>query len=223
MESYFFTLATYGSRLPGDARGTLSRKGEFIVANPRLHEVMEELSSPAVYLDFGTRAILFDAIISYGRDVKIVVDAVNVRTEHLHMLLTPLFPTTPEYCVHAFKRKMTNVLRNLRNYSTVPRYWARSYYCATLTSYKAWYNRLCYTLYDQGDNSYVNLTKFARRLRGELNERTLREGFVPSGIHAYRKRTLRKESDNVVYEQLFVDEPPTTRSTCREAAPDRPV
>lgn len=213
----FLTFCTYGSRLHGDPRGSNSRKEEvgYIPPTPALERYQSSLlSSPVVTLDWSTRALMLDEIISYGYDVGVVIDGVNVRTQHIHIVGFPLKPITQQAFVYGLKKRLTDLANDIPSLANNTKLWARHYCSATLQAYSEWYFRVRYTLFRQGNNSYFRSTNFARRKElifdqnGEPTNTSLSNAFIPGRVIALRKRAFGSaiESDRRTDVVEFEDE-----------------
>ena len=87
---YFLTWTTYGTWLPGDERGRV-KKSQFGVQepDPRIRAVASDnMSEPAVILTPKQRVIVDGVIVDHRRIRRWVLHARNVRTNHVHVVLT---------------------------------------------------------------------------------------------------------------------------------------
>ncbi len=101
--AYHLTWTTYGSWLPGDERGWVGRAGDGIQAPEGLwHEQAEhELKSSPVLLNEAERAIVRETITAHCVIRRWSLNAINVRTNHVHLVVTAALP--PEQVMTQFK------------------------------------------------------------------------------------------------------------------------
>lgn len=87
--AYLLTWTTYGSWLPGDARGWVEKPGQFRVPDKEREEAARKrMTEPAVTLDIDQRRIVEDTIAAHGRIRGWRLHAVSARTEHVHVVVT---------------------------------------------------------------------------------------------------------------------------------------
>ena len=163
---HFFTVGTYGSHLHGDERGSVMRSkgGIRLGYNPDLLQSMvSELISDPVSLNYFERAQLLDSIIELGFQERFVIDAVNVRTEHFHLLVFPLEPIDRPEIIRKVKIRLSETMRNAPGFRQFARLWERKYHVITTGAFPVWYRLFRYALCDQGSNYYFKFTDFAMR------------------------------------------------------------
>jgi hypothetical protein len=86
---YLLTWTTYGSWLPGDARGWVSKPGQFRAPDKgREVAARQRMTEPAVTLDIDQRQIVEDTIAAHCRIRGWHLHVVNARTEHVHVVVT---------------------------------------------------------------------------------------------------------------------------------------
>ena len=113
---YFITFSTYGTRLHGDPRGSIDRKGHNIPGTPMVpadpalvKRGTSRLKQPPVTFNNSQRTSIDYTIkqaIAYN---NWVLHALNVRTEHVHVVLTA--SKLPEAIMNSLKAWCTRRMR----------------------------------------------------------------------------------------------------------------
>ena len=104
--AYLISFRTYGTWLHGDERGAMSRKQNKygtprIAPNPRLKEAeMKQLKHPPVKLEARHRPVVEKAIREVCTNRGYILRAINVRSNHVHAVVSAL--TKPEPILQAF-------------------------------------------------------------------------------------------------------------------------
>jgi REP element-mobilizing transposase RayT len=115
--AYFLTWTCYGTRLHGDARGTVDRwhntYGESgLKTNHRLRESIDQrLAHPPYHLDAYERTIVEDVIRAHVSHRRWRLHALNVRTTHVHIVVSA-GKYTPELAMEQLKGWGTRRLRD---------------------------------------------------------------------------------------------------------------
>ncbi|MGB7200699.1 MAG: transposase [Pyrinomonadaceae bacterium] len=118
--AYFITFRTYGSWLHGDERGSVNRHHNRygtskIQPEPKWHEKnTKRLLSEPVVLNARQRACVKRAIKETCRVRRWSILALNIRTNHVHVVVTAL-GKPPGIVLNAFKANSTRLMRE-RNY-----------------------------------------------------------------------------------------------------------
>jgi REP element-mobilizing transposase RayT len=91
--AYFLTWTTYGTWLPGDARGWVNRRrrdGQVVEApSPALESFARDLMSETpVILDPPMRGIADEAIRQACHEFRWTIRALEVRSNHVHIVVT---------------------------------------------------------------------------------------------------------------------------------------
>lgn len=114
--AYFLTWTTYGTRLHGDIRGSVGalnrQRGQPAIApDPQLEAAERQLMrQPEYIMDDKARSVVDRAIRDHAEIRRWRIHAVNVRTNHVHILVTcPEY--TPETVMAQFKGWGTRRLR----------------------------------------------------------------------------------------------------------------
>ncbi|MGE0600233.1 MAG: transposase [Dehalococcoidia bacterium] len=127
--AYFITFTTYGSRLHGDARGSVdewhNRYGEPPMERRPGLEAYERgrLKSAPVTLDASMRGAVEDAIRERCQFMEWSLVALNVRTNHVHVVVFATEP--PERVMTSFKARSTTTMRQRGLIGTESRVWTR--------------------------------------------------------------------------------------------------
>jgi REP element-mobilizing transposase RayT len=88
--AYFITWTTYGTWLPGDARGWIkSREWGTKPPDPELeNQARAQMAEPAVVLTPDQRKLVEQTISDHCRIRRWILHAVNARTNHVHVVVT---------------------------------------------------------------------------------------------------------------------------------------
>ncbi len=208
---YFFTFGTYGRWLHGSEKGSHSHKKGRLAPNANLESSMRsELQSEPKTFNLYVLAWLFDEIFHYCLQHGLIIDALNVRTNHIHLVIATNRNLTRWSIIAGLKQYLS---RRLHETGYVPpefRVWERRYSCTSITNYPSWYRATQYTLFEQDSNYYMIQTAFARQNRlpfehGEPLESALRNAFVSRSIHSFRK-TILQSLDTLDPEEICHDE-----------------
>lgn len=155
--AYFLTFGTYGSRLHGDSRGTVSR-GANTMGTPHLRRddlrrSYEErlMTSTRFLLDRRGRRAIEAAVAETCRIRGWAILALHVRMTHIHLVVAAP-GVSPETALQALKANATRVLRSQQLVGESDRVWARH----GSTRY-LWHDRdvdaaINYTMTQQGDD-----------------------------------------------------------------------
>ena len=109
--AYFLTWTTYGSWLSGDERGWVDRPGKFREPDrDRQNTARQLMTEPALTLDWDQRQIVEATIVKHCRIRNWQLHAVNVRTQHVHVVVTA--PNrNPDEVMDQFKAWCTRKLK----------------------------------------------------------------------------------------------------------------
>ncbi len=114
--TYFLTFTTYGTRLPGDDRGsTDSRQNTYTMPrespNQGLHHVMKQpMTGPPVVLSQRERALAHETIRALSKRRNWFVHALNIRTNHLRAVVWSDEP--PLQVIQSMKAWVTRAFRD---------------------------------------------------------------------------------------------------------------
>ncbi len=121
--AYFLTWTTYGTRLHGDPRGTVDRDHNrrhtpVLSHSPeRMTDAASRLKHPPVVLGNHARQIVNRAIRDHADIRKWRLIALEVRSNHVHVVVTCPSAMSPEEAMAQFKAWGT---RHLRSMELVP-------------------------------------------------------------------------------------------------------
>ncbi|MBX3402655.1 MAG: transposase [Phycisphaeraceae bacterium] len=127
--AYFITFRTYGSWLHGDSRGSVDRRHNQF-DSPMIPQSKalaasdgDQLAHLAVVLTPPQREIVTAAIIGVCEHKKWRLLAVNVRTNHVHTVVSAV--QRPEFVMNAFKAWATRRLLEAAEFEKGTRVWSR--------------------------------------------------------------------------------------------------
>jgi len=164
---YFLTLSTYGSHLLGDPRGSCRWNGDNVAPNRPLHKYMtRNLKEPIVEFSSKERAFLHDRFLERARQSEWVVDALNVRTRHVHIVLFTPRGEPKSDVMRKLKESGTRALyrKGFRQKGTPV--WTKMNVCASVWNVVFWRRAVDYTLYKQGANAYLRESEFGQNWIG---------------------------------------------------------
>jgi hypothetical protein len=131
MVGIFITWCTYGSWLPGDARGWRARRGGQQPPNPALEShCRQKLKTEAVILRPHDRLTIEDACREHSKVRGWHLFAVNARTQHVHLVVAAY--VKPQVARDQFKANCTRRLRIQPNPLILDRTWAKGGDCEVL-------------------------------------------------------------------------------------------
>ena len=206
--AFFLTFRTYGTWLHGDRRGSNSRIHRTRIApNDAWNDLMRgNLVAPEIVFTPDERAVLFDAILEFGLCGRydVFIDAANVRSNHVHVLVTPRRPTTPEQLVNVLKGYLSGIVKTFPRFRDYRSVWARRFSGKVIFNANSWRNIAYYILLRQeGGNAYLQSTRFVRRKGipidddGEPNARALFLAFVNDRVMYFRRNQLARSEEDV--------------------------
>lgn len=154
--AYLITVRTYGTWLHGDDRFSVDRHGFNVYGRPRrsananLKRTMQEnMCGRPVVLNDSQRATVKQAVNEVCENRGYHLWAVNVRTNHLHTVVSA--QSKPEPIADAFKSYSTRKLRKANLVPREVRVWARGRSRRYLWKPKHVNRAIDYVLYGQGD------------------------------------------------------------------------
>lgn len=111
--AFFLTWTTYGSWLPGDERGWVEKRGNFMAADPaRELQAAERMHEPELPLDPEQRELVEKTVADHCRRRGWYLHAVNCRTQHVHVVVTAP-QGDPKVVLDQFKAWCTRRLKEL--------------------------------------------------------------------------------------------------------------
>jgi len=150
--AYLITFRTYGTWLHGDERGSVDRFHN-VYGTPRLPPNRQRkkyerslLAGPAVRLGSRRRAAVEKAIRETCRIRKWQLWAFNIRTNHIHSVVSAKWEV-----LNALKANATRVLREDGLWRSKHTPWVRRGSKRRLWTEQDLFNAIDYVLYDQGE------------------------------------------------------------------------
>ena len=129
----FITWTTYGTWLPGDARGWRQRRHGIQIPQPHLEEwSRKQMKGQTVSLRPHDRHTVEDACREHCQIRGWHILAVNARTNHIHIVLTA--DAKPQKVRDQLKANCTRRLRSQADPLIVERTWTRGGDCEILDS-----------------------------------------------------------------------------------------
>jgi REP element-mobilizing transposase RayT len=157
--AFLITFRCYGTWLHGDKRGSIDRRTfnrygtPDMPRNTKLAEDEKlELRHAAITLDESQRVVVEDAIRAVCEHRKYDLFAVNVRTNHVHSVVTA--SCKPEHVMDAFKAYATRRLREAGLLDANIRPWARHGSTPYLWTEEAVKRAIVYVINGQGDDPF---------------------------------------------------------------------
>ena len=161
--AYLITFRCYGTWLHGDARGSYRRSHGVISGVSRIpirlglrKAETTQLKHPPVALNPKQRAIVEKAVREVCLHRKYRLRAINVRTNHVHTVVSAL--REPEPILDAFKSYATRALRQAGLMSARVKPWARHGSTIYLWKERDVDKTVEYVLLGQGDLSAFDLS-----------------------------------------------------------------
>lgn len=154
--AYLITIRTFGTWLHGDERNSVDRHGKnifgtsYIQPDKKLVEIMknETKQPPTIFNDI-QRATVETAIKDLCNDRNYFLRAINVRTNHIHAVVTAQMK--PERIADAFKAFATKKLREENLFSSEIKIWSRGRSRRYLWKPRHVVLAIDYVLFGQGD------------------------------------------------------------------------
>ncbi len=124
VKCYFITWVTYGTWLPGDARGWRKRGYGYQIPSPQLEEwCRKKMRGEAVLLELHDRSVVEEACRKHCEHRGWTLIAVAARTNHVHVIV--ISDTVPDITRNQLKANCTSELRRQAQPLNVSRTWAR--------------------------------------------------------------------------------------------------
>ncbi len=158
--AYLITFRCYGTWLHGDERGSIDRRNynrygtPDMPANPKvLNDENAELKHRALLLSNAQRQVVELAIREVCDYRDYVLHAVNVRTNHVHSVVSA--PCNPEHVMDSFKSYATRKLREAGLLDRNIKPWARHGSTPYLWTEDDVRRAIDYVLNGQGEEPFV--------------------------------------------------------------------
>ncbi|MBQ9812366.1 MAG: transposase [Thermoguttaceae bacterium] len=156
---WFVTFSTFGSWLPGDERGSHRWNGDAIKPNRALQSFVQigMRREPVRLINASERQCAFQAIVESCKKRGWSLGALNVRTEHVHMLVYTELEEESETIAQAVKSKATQRLRRyFERFKADEPVWSRGYDSLKVENLDMWRETVKYTLLKQESNDYLS-------------------------------------------------------------------
>ena len=196
---YGFTFSTYGTRLLGDERGATRWDGTRFSRNDPLKEYMEDnLNDQAFVMSFKQRAVAHDAIFDAAYRRRFYIDALNVRTTHVHLVVCSFDGLSGAEIIRFVKNDVRRALEPSVNRERIERIWTKGFAQSIIHDVGSWRWRVQYALFRQGPNDYMTRTRFAKRagLVDPNNPTALRAAFHVEKNALYRMRLFEQMNES---------------------------
>ncbi|MFN0138938.1 MAG: transposase [Pyrinomonadaceae bacterium] len=121
--AYFITFRTYGTWLHGDERGSVNRHhNRYGTSKIRPEQKWRKINSTRllgepITLNSKQRACVRNAILETCRIREWTIMALNIRTNHVHVVVTAL-GKPPGIVLNAFKANSTRLMRDRKYWSS---------------------------------------------------------------------------------------------------------
>jgi REP element-mobilizing transposase RayT len=155
--AYFITFTTYGTRLPGDQRGSVDRTHNqygmpWLPPDARRENTVRGRMSQGPYsLDEARRAVVRDAIVEECRFRQWNLLALHVRTNHVHLVVATAADRTPEFILRSCKAHASQCLTRAGFENAERKRWTTHGSTRYLWEIEAVQDEIRYTLEQQGD------------------------------------------------------------------------
>ncbi|MCB9932328.1 MAG: transposase [Planctomycetes bacterium] len=148
--AWHLTFTTRGTWLHGDERRSVSRNPSVrLPPDPFLHEYMKgKLKHPPVTLDASSRKIVREAIEGYCRFKNWPVLALNVRSNHVHVVIKAVENSSK--MLNAIKARATRMLREAGKFDADRPIWTERGNQGRLLTEKSVNDAINYVLNEQG-------------------------------------------------------------------------
>jgi REP element-mobilizing transposase RayT len=156
--AYFISFRTYGTWLHGDKRGSMDRKSNVygtskIAPNPHLEKSdAEQRKRRPITLNAMQRQGVEKAVREVCDHRHYVLRAINVRTDHVHTVVTAMLK--PEPVLDSFKAYATRHLRSAGLLSAGVKPWARHGSTVYLWKERDVAKAIEYVMLGQGDEQF---------------------------------------------------------------------
>ncbi|MBX3474032.1 MAG: transposase [Planctomycetes bacterium] len=152
---FFITFTTYGTWLHGDERGSWDRNAKalreyFVAPDPRLVESMRlRMNHPAITLDGPMRKCVREGVHDHCLFKQWQLHALAVRSNHVHVVLTPGNRTAQQAMV-ALKARATVLLRGAKLLGEDRPVWTERGSKIPLNTRESFDGAVHYVLHEQG-------------------------------------------------------------------------
>jgi len=159
--AYLITIRTFGTWLPGDERGSITRNQTNIYGMPRNEQnkalegwIKEEMKFPPKIFSDRERNVVESSIVEICERKAYLLRAMNVRTNHAHVVLSA--QKMPERIIIELKANATKMLRESGLAYESERIWSRGKSRRYLWKPRNVDAAISYVLYGQGERIFVS-------------------------------------------------------------------
>jgi REP element-mobilizing transposase RayT len=152
---FFITFTSYGTWLHGNERGSWNRKADalqdwFIPVDPALEEIMRKrMTHPPMTLTGPMRKCVREAIAQHCKFKGWKMHAINVRTNHVHVVVTAPDDTAARV-LNAMKARATLMLRQNKLVDADRPIWTERGSKIPLDNEQGFYGAIHYVKHGQG-------------------------------------------------------------------------
>ncbi len=187
--AYFLTFSTYGSYLLGREKGSYRWNSFYVKPNQGLRRYMERrLNESSVMLSFKKRALIHDAFMASACLFGWEIDALNVRTRHVHIVLFTSNGESGEEIVRKLKTGATYALQKNGFRVVGSRVWTKSFAITTIWNIGFWRRKVVYTLDEQGSNLYLRSSQFGKMWIERIRTAPIKKKYTMQDLYGGRKR-----------------------------------
>ncbi len=160
---YFLTFSYYATWLLGNEKGSYRWNSQHFSSEPGLLEYMRNLcQAPKVVFEKFSCALIHDAFVDVCREKSWHIDALNVRTTHIHAIIYAPNFDDPNKLVGILKYEIRKRVKEELDFKEGDKIWTKRAGNLFVDNIAFWRAKVDYVLNQQGDNSYLRLTKFGQ-------------------------------------------------------------
>ena len=146
------------------------------------------LNESSVMLSFKKRALIHDAFMASARLFGWEIDALNVRTRHVHIVLFTLNDESGEEIVRKLKTGATYALQKNGFRVVGSRVWTKSFAITIIWNIGFWRRKVVYTLDEQGSNFYLRSSQFGKMWIERIRTAPIKKKYTMQDLYGGRKR-----------------------------------
>jgi len=186
---YFITFSTYGTRLLGREAGSRRWDSQYIEPNEALYNYMSNrLNEPCVQFSSAKRALVHDSFMETSRRFGWEIDALNVREDHVHIVIFTPGGKRPDEIVRKLKTGATYALYNAGRRQIGSRVWTKMFSSTLGWDIGFWRGVISYTLEEQGENKYLYESRFGQACIRQIRANQGRKKYTLYDFYGGRRR-----------------------------------
>ncbi len=186
---YFLTFSTYGTRLLGREKGSFRWDSQYVEPNAALYNYMSvNLNEPRVVFSTVESAIVHDSIMASAHQFGWEIDALNVRTDHVHIVLFTPEGARPPEIVRKLKTGATYALYETGVRAVGSRVWTKAFASTLGWNMGFWRGVVVYTLEKQGANAYLRETQFGKKWIERIRANRKEKKYALQDLYGGRNR-----------------------------------